>query len=126
MTAHSDNVTKTARALAKNVMLSPQKGRLVADIIRGLPVQDALEQLQFSRKKASDLMIKVLNSAIANAEENHQADIDNLIVKRVEVSDGIHMYRAQFGARGRVNRITKRRSHILLELGEKRGKESKE
>ena len=109
----------TTRALAKNVMLSPQKGRLVADLIRGLPVDLALERLNFSRKKAAAVMKKVLNSAIANAENNHGADIDNLFVCRIEVTDGVHLPRLRFGARGRANRIYKRRSHILLEVREK-------
>lgn len=111
------------RALARNIPLSAQKGRLVADMIRGLPVEQALERLRFSRQKASALIRKVLNSAIANAENNSGADIDNLVVCRIEVTDGAHMKRISFGARGRVNRILKRRSHVLLEVREKRGKE---
>ena len=110
---------KTTRALVRNVMLSPQKGRLVADLIRGLPVESALERLHFSRKKGAAIIKKALNSAIANAENNDGADIDNLIVCRIEVTDGSHMKRIQFGARGRANRITKRRSHVLLEVREK-------
>lgn len=114
---------KKARALAKNVMLSPQKGRMAADLIRGLPVEKAIERLHFSRQKAAAIVKKVLNSAIANAENNSGVDdIDNLIVYRVEVTDGTHLKRVQFGARGRVSRITKRRSHVLLEVIEK-GKE---
>ncbi|MGI9306934.1 MAG: 50S ribosomal protein L22 [Gammaproteobacteria bacterium] len=111
------------RAFSRNAPVSPQKGRLVADQIRGLDAARALETLQFSRRKAGALIKKVLNSALANAEENANADIDTLYVKRIEVSDGITMKRAQFGARGRVSRICKRRSHILIELAEaKKGK----
>ena len=115
--------TKTSRALAKNVMLSPQKGRLVADLIRGLPVETALEQLHFSRKKAAVIIKKILNSAIANAENNDGADIDNLVVCRAEVTDGVHLKRVRFGARGHVSRILKSRSHVLLEVREERKKQ---
>ncbi len=115
-----------SRALHKNASLSPQKGRLVADTIRGLSIGAALERLHFSQKKASALIEKLLNSAIANAEDKSQADIDTLYVQRIEVSDGQHMRRIRFGARGRVSRITKQRCHILVELGDvkskKRGK----
>lgn len=108
--------TYIARVLAKNLAISPQKARLVADLIRGLPVGEASERLQFSRQKAGKLFAKALDSAIANAEQNHNADIDALVICRAEVSDGMKLSRARFGARGRVNRITRRRSHILLEL----------
>lgn len=104
--------------MAKNADLSPQKGRLVADLIRGLPVGQASERLRFSNRKAASLILKVLNSAIANAEENHSADIDNLVICRAEVSDGLQFQRMRFSGRGRLNPISRRRSHILLELGE--------
>ena len=110
------------RALSRNVPLSPQKGRLVADQIRGMMIEQALELLQFSRKKAATLIKKTLSSAVANAEENAGADIDTLYVERIEVSDGTTMKRARFGARGRVSRIKKRRSHILVELAAKKNK----
>ena len=112
------SVPMVTSALARNVQLSPQKGRLVADLIRGLPVGEAVLCLQYTQQKAGKLIAKVLNSAIANAEENHKADIDMLLVRRVEVSAGVSLSRVRFGARGRVSRITRRRSHILLELGE--------
>ncbi len=111
-------MTASIRAFSRNAPMSPQKGRLVADQIRGLAAGKAVETLQFSRKKAGALIKKVLNSAMANAEENAGADIDALYVKRIEISDGVTMKRAQFGARGRVSRINKRRSHILIELAE--------
>ena len=113
---------KTVRALARNVPLSPQKGRAVADLVRGLPVGVAMESLEFSRQKAGFLIRKVLNSAIANAEENHQSDIDALVVRRIEVSDGWKMKRVRFHARGRADHVIKRRSHILIELGERKRK----
>lgn len=104
------------RALTRNVPMSPQKGRLVADQIRGKMIGAALELLQFSRKKAAALIRKTLNSAVANAENNANADIDVLYVSRIEIGDAAHLKRARFGARGRVSRIHKRRSHILIEL----------
>lgn len=109
---------KVCRALAKNAQLSPQKGRLVADLIRGLPVGQALERLRFSNRKAAAMILKILNSAIANAEENHGADIDNLVICRVEVSEGIRYRRIRFSGRGRTSPFCRRLSHILLELGE--------
>ena len=106
------------RAVARNVPLSPQKGRLVADLIRGLPVGAAMEKLQFSRRKAGAVIRKVLSSAIANAEERRQSDIDALVVRRIEVSDGWKMKRLRFHARGRAGYVIKRRSHILVEIGD--------
>ena len=118
----ADAPAQTIRALARNVPLSPQKGRALADVVRGKPVGAAMELLQFSRQKAGFLIRKVLSSAIANAEENHQADIDTLVVRRVEVSDGLKMKRVRFHARGRADYVYKRRSHILVEIGEGRRK----
>jgi large subunit ribosomal protein L22 len=106
-----------ARCLLRDAPLSPQKGRMMADVIRGLPVGAALERLNFSRNKSGGILAKVLNSAVANAENNAGVDIDTLVVTRVEVSDGRHLRRIRFGARGRVSRITRRRSHIVMELG---------
>lgn len=108
-----------ARALARNLPISPQKGRLAAALIRGLSAGDAVERLQFSRQKAGGLLRKVLNSAIANAEENHSADIDALVVDRVVICKGAVMKRYQFGARGRVGVIGKQYSHFLVELVER-------
>ncbi|MGU9952130.1 MAG: 50S ribosomal protein L22 [Gammaproteobacteria bacterium WSBS_2016_MAG_OTU1] len=104
------------RALTRNVNLSPQKGRLVADQIRGMMIGPALELLRFSHKKAAAIIRKTLNSAIANAEENAGVDIDVLYVERIEINQGVTAKRARFGARGRVSRINKRHSHILIEL----------
>ncbi|MGI9347718.1 MAG: 50S ribosomal protein L22 [Gammaproteobacteria bacterium] len=112
---------KEARALVRNVPLSPQKGRLVADQVRGLMADKAMELLKFSRKKAAAIVRKGLGQAIANAEENAGADIDGLYIQRIQVMDGMVMKRVQFGARGRVSRIKKRRSHILIELAAKEG-----
>ncbi len=99
--------------------LSAQKGRLVADQIRGLPVDRALNVLQFSPKKAAHVMRKVLESAIANAEHNEGADIDELKVAKVTVDEGPTYKRIQARAKGRANRIMKRTSHITVTVADK-------
>jgi len=93
---------------------SPQKARLVADQIRGLAVEDALNILAFSPKKAGALMKKVLDSAIANAEHNEGADIDELKVSMVFVDEGPTMKRIKTRAKGRADRVFKRSSHITV------------
>ena len=93
---------------------SPQKARLVADQIRGLAVEDALNILAYSPKKAGALMKKVLDSAIANAEHNEGADIDELKVSKVFVDEGPTMKRIKTRAKGRADRIFKRSSHITV------------
>ena len=99
--------------------ISPQKCRLVADQIRGLPVDKALNILAFSPKKAAEMLKKVLESAIANAEHNDGADVDDLHVTRVFVDQGPAMKRIMPRAKGRANRILKRTSHITVAVGEK-------
>lgn len=94
--------------------ISPQKCRLVADQIRGLPVEKALEVLSFGVTKSSGLVKKVLESAIANAEHNEGADIDELKVSKVYVDEGPTMKRIRPRAKGRANRILKRTSHITV------------
>jgi len=98
--------------------LSAQKGRLVADQIRGLPVEKALDILTFSNKKGADLMKKVLDSAIANAENNEGADIDELKVAAVFVDEGPTMKRIRARAKGRASRILKRTSHITVTVAD--------
>ena len=98
--------------------LSAQKGRLVADQIRGLPVEQALDILAFSKKKGADLMKKVLDSAIANAENNEGADIDELKVSAVCVDEGPTMKRIRARAKGRATRILKRTSHITVTVAD--------
>ncbi|NTS76866.1 50S ribosomal protein L22 [Catenovulum sp. SM1970] len=102
--------------LAKHTFarISPQKARLVADQIRGLHVEKALEILKYSPKKGADLVNKVLNSAIANAEHNEGADIDELYVAKVFVDEGPTMKRIKTRAKGRADRILKRSSHITV------------
>jgi large subunit ribosomal protein L22 len=99
--------------------ISPQKCRLVADQVRGLPVDKALNILAFSPKKGAALVKKVLESAIANAEHNEGADVDELCVTRIFVDQGPTMKRIMPRAKGRANRILKRTSHITVAVGEK-------
>ncbi len=99
-------------------LISPQKARLVADQIRGLPVAQALQVLEFSSKKAARIIRKILESAIANAEHNEGADIDELTVARVFVDEGPMYKRIQPRAKGRANRIRKRTSHITVAVAE--------
>ena len=98
--------------------ISSQKCRLVADQIRGKPVGQAIDILRFSRKKAARLVHKVLESAIANAEHNHGADIDELKVSVVEVNDAPFFARYRARAKGRGNRILKRNSHITIRVAD--------
>lgn len=98
--------------------LSAQKGRLVADQIRGLPVEQALNTLAFSKKKGAAMMKKVLDSAVANAENNEGADIDELKVKTVCVDEGPTMKRLRARAKGRGSRILKRTSHITVTVAD--------
>jgi large subunit ribosomal protein L22 len=106
------------QAIYKNARQSPQKVRLVADQIRGLPVESALQILEFSNKKAAGIVMKTLNSAIANAENNENADIDSLKVKTVQVDAGPVMKRFRARAKGRGARILKRSSRILITVSD--------
>lgn len=108
-----------AVAKLRYVRIAAQKGRLVADQIRGLPVEQALEILAFSKKKGAALMKKVLDSAIANAENNEGADIDELKVSTVLVDEGPTMKRIRARAKGRAARILKRTSHITVTVSDK-------
>lgn len=108
-----------AVAKLRHARLAAQKGRLVADQIRGLPVERALNILAFSNKKGAALMKKVLDSAIANAENNEGADIDELRVSTVCVDEGPTMKRIRARAKGRAARILKRTSHITVTVADK-------
>ena len=99
--------------------ISPQKVRLVADEVRGMPVERALETLQFSSKKAAHIVRKVLESAVANAEHNEGADIDELKVATIMVDEGPTMKRMKPRARGRADRIFKRTSHLTIRVADK-------
>jgi large subunit ribosomal protein L22 len=100
------------------VRLSAQKGRLVADLVRGLPVDKALSVLAFSPKRGAAIIKKVLESAIANAEHNDGADIDELKVTRIMVEKGTVLKRFQARAKGRGNRIVKPTCHIFVTVGD--------
>lgn len=101
-------------ATAKRLRVSPQKARLVVDLVRGKPVSDALDILQFSSQKAAGLVRKVVESAIANAENNAGADIDELKIAEIFVNEGLTMKRIKPRAKGRADRIFKRTSHITV------------
>ncbi len=110
-----------ARAKVVNVRISPQKLNLVAQSIRGLPVQKALNELEFSRKRIAKDVRKALYSAISNAENNHNLDIDSLVVAEAYVGKNLVMKRFMARARGRASRIEKPFSEITIvvrELGE--------
>jgi len=106
-------------AKLKGARLSAQKARLVADQIRGKSVESALEVLQFSGKKGADIIKKVLESAIANAEHNDGADVDELKVSTIFVDEGMTMKRIKPRAKGRADRIFKRSCHITVKVSEK-------
>jgi len=105
-------------ATLKQVHISPQKCRLVADQVRGLPVEKALNLLSFSQKRSAGLVRKVLESAIANAEHNEGADIDELKVAAIYVNEARTMKRFRARAKGRGTRILKRSSHITVTVGD--------
>jgi large subunit ribosomal protein L22 len=102
----------------RGARLSAQKARLVADQIRGKGVEEALEVLTFSTKKAAGLMKKVLESAIANAEHNDGLDVDDLTVSTVFVDEGPTMKRIRPRAKGRADRIMKRTCHITVKVAD--------
>ncbi|HWV14622.1 MAG TPA: 50S ribosomal protein L22 [Cellvibrio sp.] len=98
--------------------LSAQKARLVADQIRNKGVEDALDILAFSNKKGADIIKKVLESAIANAEHNEGADVDALKVSTIFVDEGVSLKRIKPRAKGRADRITKRTCHITVKVAD--------
>lgn len=106
-------------ARLKYARISPQKCRLVADQVRGMPVEKALELLTFSPKKASEIVKKVLESAVANAEHNEGADIDELKVSQIYIDQGPVLKRLRARAKGRANRILKRTSHVTVTVADK-------
>lgn len=106
------------RAKGKNIRMSPRKIRLVAGLIRGLAVDKARIQLEFNKKIASKTLLKLLDSAIANAVENFNADKSNLLVKSVTVDGGATLKRWMPRAHGRATPIRKRTSHVIVTLSE--------
>ena len=105
-------------AKLRNATISAQKMRLVADQIRGLPVEKALNTLEFSPKKAARIIKKVLESAIANAEHNEGADIDELKVSTIFVDEAATAKRMRPRAKGRGDRIVKRNSHVTVKVSD--------
>jgi len=105
-------------AKLRGARISAQKARLVADEVRGKPVEEALNLLEFSKKKAAHLVRKLLNSAIANAENNEGADVDELRVSTIFVDEGLTMKRMRARAKGRGDRILKRTSHITVKVAD--------
>jgi large subunit ribosomal protein L22 len=112
-----------ASATLRNAGSSPQKMRLVANVIRGMAVDKAVEQLKFIRKKGAKIIKKLLESAIANAEHNEGADIDELRVSAITVDEAASLKRFQARAKGRGNQIVKRRCHIKIVVSDDQAKE---
>ena len=108
-------------ARLKGAQISAQKARLVADQVRGMPVEAALSLLEFSPKKAAHIVKKLLDSAIANAENNEGADVDELKVSSIFVDEGMTMKRLRPRAKGRADRILKRSCHITVKVADGEG-----
>src|SRR3546814_3938329 len=107
-----------AKAILRSARISPQKARLVADQVRGLSAERAVNLLKFSDKKAAHMIRKVVESAIANAENNQGADVDELKVKTIMVDEGPTLKRFMARAKGRGTRLLKRTSNITVVVGE--------
>lgn len=108
------------QAILRFIRLSPLKARQVADLVRGKKVDEAVNILKFSPQKAARIIKKVLDSAIANAENNQGADVDELKVKAITVDEGPRMKRIMPRAKGRADRIVKRTSHITITVADGR------
>ena len=106
------------RAKLRYLRMSPRKVRLVVDLVRKLPVEEALEQLRFCNKRAARPVIKLINSAIANAEHNYQLKKDNLFIKEIKVDQGPALKRWRARAMGRAAIIKKLTSHVTVVLAE--------
>ncbi len=107
-----------AKAVARFIRISPQKARLVADMVRGKDVEKALTTLRFTPKKGARLLMKVIESAVANASQSEAIDVDTLFVKQVFIDGGPTLKRISPRAQGRATRIIKRTSHITVVLDE--------
>lgn len=109
-----------AKAVARTVRIAPRKARLVADLIRGKQVGEAVAILNLTPKAASPIIEKVLKSALANAEHNYEMDVNNLVVAQAFVDEGPTLKRFRPRAMGRASQINKRTSHITIVLSEKK------
>ena len=107
-----------ARAVAKYIRVSPRKVRLIMDELRGKKVEEALNVLTFAPQKSARLVKKLINSAVANAGENSQIDVDTLYIKRLYADEGPTLKRFRPRAMGRASRIRKRTSHLTVILDE--------
>ena len=107
------------RAMAKYVRVSPRKARLVMDQIRGKKVEEALNVLNFAPQKSAYLVKKLISSAVANAEENSEIDVDTLFIKRIYADEGPTLKRFRPRALGRASRIRKRTTHLTVILDER-------
>lgn len=117
---HPRTLSETeAQAVLRNIRISPQKLNLVAGLIRNQPASQAVATLTFSKRRIAQQVRKVLESAIANAENNHQMDVDRLVVSRAEVGKSIVMRRFMARGRGRASRIEKWFSHIRIVVSER-------
>jgi len=106
------------KAVARFVRISPRKVRLVMDQVKGKRVEEALNMLAFSPKKGARILRNLINSAVANAENNHEMDVDKLYIKRIYADEGPTMKRWRPRALGRATRIRKRTSHLTVVLDE--------
>ncbi len=113
------HMKEVARASVKHVRISPQKLRLVVDMIRGMQIEPALQVLQFSSNKGAAMALKLLKSAVANAKEKGGIDVDALWVSAIFVDAGRTMKRIMPRAQGRADQIHKRSSHMTVVVGEK-------
>lgn len=107
-----------AKAVGKYIRISPQKARLVADVVRGMGVDKALTTLRFMPKKGAGILRKVIESAVANATQNDQIDVDTLYIKKIFIDGGPSLKRISPRAMGRATGIIKRTSHITVVLDE--------
>ncbi len=107
-----------SKAVARYIRISPQKARLLADIVRGQEVGKAINTLRFMPKKGAEIIRKIIESALANASQNPSIDVDTLYVKTVFIDGGPMLKRMRPRAMGRANRILKRTSHITVVLDE--------
>lgn len=107
-----------AKAVGRYIRVSPQKARLVADVVRGMGVDQAITTLRYMPKKGAVILRKIIESAVANATQDDAADVDNLIVKKILVDGGPSLKRIRPRAQGRATGIIKRTSHITVVLDE--------
>jgi large subunit ribosomal protein L22 len=116
---HPRGLSETeAQAVTRNIRVSPSKLNLVAGLIRGKKAQDSIATLTFSKRRIAQTVKKTLESAIANAENNHQLDVDRLVVSRVEVGRAVVMKRFHARGRGKASQVEKWFSHLMIVVSE--------